>query len=315
MKILITGRITKEGLKELNKHFEVIYAEDKFTREEVLEKIVDCHGVMLMGLKGDKELIDAGKNLKIIAGYGVGYDNIDIEYAKSKNIIVSNVPKAVLEPTAELAFALILATTRKLTNYDENMKKGNWMDSSIRENMGFCIYGSTLGIFGMGRIGQSVARRAKAFGMNIIYHNRTRLSKSLEKELNAEYVDFDTLLKISDVISINAPLTESTRHKFNKEAFFKMKKTSYIVNTARGALIDENALIEALKNKKIAGAGLDVFETEPLTHSELFSLENVVLTPHVGTACLSSRINMAKEASDNIISFLINNEEKNVVNR
>ena len=315
MKILITGRIPKEGLEDLNKYFDVIYTEDRFTREEVLEKIVDCHGVLLMGLKGDKELIDTGKNLKIIAGYGVGYDNIDINYAKSKGIVVANVPKAVLEPTAELAFALILATTRRLIHYDKNMKDKNWLDVSKRENMGFSLYGSTLGIFGMGRIGQSVAKRAKAFGMNIIYHNRSRLDESLEKELSAKYVDFETLLKESDVISVNAPLTESTKHKFNKDAFLTMKNTAYIVNTARGALIDEKALIEALKDKEIAGAGLDVFETEPLRESELFNFENVVLAPHVGSACLSSRIDMAKEASENLISFLINNKEKNIVNK
>ena len=181
--------------------------------------------------------------------------------------------------------------------------------------MGFCLYGSTLGIFGMGRIGESVAKRAKAFGMNIIYHNRSRIDESIEKELNAKYVDFETLLKESDVISINAPLTESTKHKFNKEAFLKMKNTSYIINTARGALIDENALIEAFKNREIAGAGLDVFEREPLRESELFNLKNVVLAPHAGSACLSSRIDMAKEASDNLISFLINNKGKNIVNK
>lgn len=181
--------------------------------------------------------------------------------------------------------------------------------------MGFCIYGSTLVIFGMGKIGQSIAKRANAFGMNVLYHNRNKLDESLERELNAKYVDFDNLLKISDVISVNAPLTESTRYKFGEEEFKKMKNTAYIINTARGALINEKALIKAFKQGDIAGAGLDVFEKELLRESELFDLDNVALAPHVGTGCLSSRIDMAKEASDNLISFLINNKEKNIVNK
>lgn len=315
MKVLVTGIIPKEGIEKLKEKFDVIYTEEEFTREEVLSKLNDCDGVLLMGIKADKEFIDAGKNLKIIAVNGVGFDHVDLEYAKSKGIVVANVPGAVMEPTAEMAFALMLATTRRLLDYDNNIKQGKWLNVSKRENMGFSLYKSTLGIFGMGRIGQSVAKRAKAFGMNIIYSNLHQLDDEKEKELGAKYVSFDELLEKSDVISIHAPLFESTKHSFNTEQFKKMKNTAFIINSARGPLIDEKALIKALKEKEIAGAGLDVFETEPLEESELFNFSNVVLTPHAGTGCLSSRIAISEEATENLISFLINNEEKNIVNK
>ncbi|WP_278683182.1 NAD(P)-dependent oxidoreductase [Paraclostridium bifermentans] len=315
MRVLVTGIIPKEGVEKLKEKFDVTYTEGEFSREEVLSKLGEYDGVLLMGLKADKEFIDAGKKLKIIAVNGVGFDHVDLQYAKSKGIVVANVPNAVMEPTAEMAFTLMLATTRRILDYDNNMRKGKWLNVSERGNMGFSLYKSTLGIFGMGRIGKSVAKRAKAFGMEIIYSDPHRLSKEIEDKLGVKYVTFDEMLKKADVISVHAPLFESTRHSFSTEEFKKMKNTAFIVNTARGPLIDEKALIKALKEKEIAGAGLDVFEVEPLEKSELFNMPNVVLTPHAGTGCLSSRIAISEEATDNLISFLINNEEKNIVNK
>lgn len=315
MKILVTGIIPKEGVEKLKENFDVTYTEGEFSREEVLSNLPEYDGVLLMGLKADKEFIDAGKKLKIISINGVGFDHVDLQYAKSKGIVVANVPNAVMEPTAEMALALMLSTTRRVLEYDDNMRKGKWLNVSKRENMGFSLYKSTLGIFGMGRIGKSVAKKAKVLGMEVIYSNRHKLSEEIEKELGVKYVTFDEMLEKSDVISIHAPLSESTRHSFSTEEFKKMKNTAFIINTARGPLIDEEALIKALKDGEIAGAGLDVFETEPLEKSELFNIPNVVLTPHAGTGCLSSRIAISEEATDNLISFLLNNEEKNIVNK
>lgn len=315
MKILVTGIIPKEGVEKLKENFDVTYTEGEFSREEVLSNLPEYDGVLLMGLKADKEFIDAGKKLKIISINGVGFDHVDLQYAKSKGIVVANVPNAVMEPTAEMALALMLSTTRRVLEYDDNMRKGKWINVSKRENMGFSLYKSTLGIFGMGRIGKSVAKKAKVLGMEVIYSNRHKLSEEIEKELGVKYVTFDEMLEKSDVISIHAPLSESTRHSFSTEEFKKMKNTAFIINTARGPLIDEEALIKALKDGEIAGAGLDVFETEPLEKGELFNIPNVVLTPHAGTGCLSSRIAISEEATDNLISFLLNNEEKNIVNK
>lgn len=315
MKILVTGIIPKEGVEKLKENFDVTYTEGEFSREEVLSNLPEYDGVLLMGLKADKEFIDAGKKLKIISINGVGFDHVDLQYAKSKGIVVANVPNAVMEPTAEMALALMLSTTRRVLEYDDNMRKGKWLNVSKRENMGFSLYKSTLGIFGMGRIGKSVAKKAKVLGMEVIYSNRHKLSEEIEKELGVKYVTFDEMLEKSDVISIHAPLSESTRHSFSTEEFKKMKNTAFIINTARGPLIDEEALIKALKDGEIAGAGLDVFETEPLEKSELFNIPNVVLTPHAGTGCLSSRIAISEEATANLISFLLNNEEKNIVNK
>ena len=271
-------------------------------------------GVLLMGEKADKEFIDTGKKLKVIAVNGVGYDLVDVAYAKEKGITVCNSPQAVMEPTAELTMCLILAATRRVGNYDRNLRKGIWQNVSRESEMGFCLYGSTLGIVGMGRIGRSVARRAQSFGMNIIYYEEAFIPEEVEKSLGATRVKFDELLEKADVITLHVPLLKSTYHLFGKEQFQKMKKTAYIVNAARGPIIDEDALINALQTGQIAGAGLDVFEHEPEIPAAMLELENITMTPHAGTGCLSSRILLAEETANNLISFLIDGTPKNVVN-
>lgn len=314
MKVLVTGIIPKEGLEELNKHFEVTYQETAFSREYVLENLYKYDAPLLLALKCDKELIDAGKNLKIISINGVGFDHVDLKYAREKGIDVSNVPGAVCEPTAEMAMALALSSARRLKYYDKNIQENNWVDVSERRHMGLALYGETMGIYGMGKIGKAVARRANSFGMKIIYNDIYKLSPEEEKELNAEYVEFDELLKKSGIISLHAPLLESTKGKFGEREFKLMRKDAHIINTARGPLIQEKALIEALKNGEISGAGLDVFEFEPNISEELLKLDNIVMTAHAGTGCLSSRINIAVEASQNIISYFKENKKINIVN-
>lgn len=295
----------REGFVDLNDKFEIIYPETKmFSREEVLERIADIDVfVPNFSFQTDAGIIDAAKKLNLIANFGVGYNNIDVEYAASKGITVTNTPTAVLEPTAELCFALMMATARKIAYYNHKLHSGVRLDWGIYGDLGMPLYGQTLGIYGMGRIGQAVARRAIASGMKIIYHNRHQLPKDIEERYNAVYVDFDTLLKDSDIISLNAPATAETYHLMGEEQFLKMKKTAILINTARGQLVDDKALAKALRDGEIYAAGLDVFEKEPKILPELLELDNAILTPHAGTGTYAARLDMTREVARNIINF------------
>ena len=312
-KVLVTGIVPKEGLTELMEKFDVTYSEEPFTREYVLENLHKYDALLLMGQKADKELIEAGENLKLISLNAVGFDHVDIEFAKSKGIVVSNSPQAVRVPTAEMTFALLLAAAKRLAFYDKIVRDGNWIDPSERKYQGLSLEGATLGVYGFGRIGQTVSKLAQSFGMKVLYHDTFRLSEEKEKELNVKYVEFDELLKNSDVITIHAPGLPTTKGKFNKEAFKKMKNRSYLINAARGPIIVEADLVEALKTGEIAGAGLDVFEFEPKVSEELRALDSVIMAPHAGTGTVEGRITLAKEAAENIIEFFAGNL-RNVVN-
>lgn len=305
-KILLGYAFNREGFAHLEDKFELIYPETKFTNEEIIQLLPGVE-VLVPNFSGGsyvgKEIIDAGTELKIICNYGVGYDGIDVEYAAQKGIVVTNTPVSVLEPTAELAFAHILATARMIGYFNTKLHKGERVDWSLYGDLGLPVYGTTLGIFGMGRIGQAVARRAVAFGMKVIYSNRHRLDAEIENKYQAKYVDFDTLLTDSDFLSLNAPSTTETKHVIGEAELRKMKKTAILINTARGALVDEQALVRALNEKEISGAGLDVFEREPKISSELLEMDNVVLTPHVGTKTMAYRLDMQQEVAKNIINF------------
>lgn len=314
-KVLVTGIIPEQGLTELREAFDVFYDPAVETREWIFEHLHEYEGLLLMGTKADKELIDAGTNLKIITANGVGFDHIDIEYAKSKGIVVANCPMGVRVPTAEMTFALMLATVRRLYMYDKIVRSGNWVDVSEQKYMGMSLQGKTLGVYGFGRIGSEVAKFSQALGMKVIYNDPHPLDAELEKQLDVKYVDFDTMVQESDVITLHAPALPSTTGIFNADVFKKMKNTAYIVNAARGVLIKQADLIEALKTNEIAGAGLDVFETEPEVPAELRELDNVIMSPHAGTGTLEARTAIAKEASNNLISFLRDGEAVNQVNK
>lgn len=304
-KILMGYNFKREGFKALEGKFEMIYPENKhFTKSEVIERITDVEILIPnFSFQTDKDIIDAGKNLKLIANFGVGYNNIDVDYATQKGITVTNTPYSVLEPTAELCFALIMATARRIGFYNNKLHSDERIGWGLFDNLGLPIYGQTLGIYGMGRIGQAVARRAVASGMKIIYCNRHRLDKAIEDKYNAKFVDFETLIKESDFISLNAPATAETFHLIGESELKKMKKTAILINTARGSLVDEQALIKALEKEEIFAAGLDVFEKEPKIPEELKKFENVIFTPHAGTQTYAGRIDMEKEVSQNIINF------------
>lgn len=314
-KVLVTGIIPEGELVELRKNFDVTYEPEQESREWILANLAEFDGLLLMGTKADRELIDAGKNLKIIAVNAVGFDHVDIEYAKEKGIVVANCPAGVRVPTAEMTFALLLATVRRLSFYDKVVRAGKWIDVSEQQYMGMSLQGKTLGIYGMGRIGSEVGRFCQALGMDVIYNDVRRLDEDLEQQLNVKYVDFDTLVKTSDVITLHAPALPSTVGIFNADTFAEMKDTAYLVNAARGVLVKEDDLVEALEQGKIAGAGLDVFENEPNVSAKLRALDNVIMSPHAGTGTLDARVAIAAEASENIISLLKYGVAKNQVNK
>lgn len=291
MKIAFTTELPREGFRRLGGH--TLYA--PFEEADILVSTFDA--------KVSGELIAAMPNLKLIANFGAGYNNIDLEACKVRGIRVTNTPQPVIEPTAELAFALMIDIARRVSEFDRTVRAGQAV-FGVMNNLSHSLYGKTLGILGMGRIGQALARRAKASGMQIIYHNRHKLSDEIEQKYEAKYVDFQTLLQDSDYLSLNLPYTPEVHHIIGKPELGMMKRSAYLINTARGAHVDEAALIEALKSGIIAGAALDVYEHEPAVSSELLNLPNVVLSPHTGTGTWEGRIAMCENVSDNIIAFV-----------
>lgn len=304
-KILSGHNFHREPFSMLEDRFEITYPTKRlFRKEEILEMISEYEVfVPNFSFFTDKEIIEKGANLKLIANYGVGYNNIDVDFASSKGIVVTNTPQAVLEPTAELCFGLMSTVSRLIGYYNNKLRTPEGVGWGLYDNPGLTMYGKTLGILGFGRIGQAIARRAVASGINVIYHNRNRVAGDIEKQYSARYVSFDELLSQSDFISVNTPATKQTYHMINKDAFARMKPTAILINTSRGSTVDELALIEALREKRIFGAGLDVYEHEPKINPEFFDLDNVVLTPHAGTQTIEARDDMQREVARNILAF------------
>lgn len=262
----------------------------------------------------DKEVIEAGKNLKVIANYAVGYNNIDIEAATKSGIAVVNTPDVLTEASADLAWALLLAVSRRVVEGDTMTRAGKFRGWAPELLLGVPVYGQTLGIIGAGRIGQAVARRAKGFGMRVLYHNRKRLPEAIENDLGMSYAALDDLLAESDFVSLHCPLTPETKHLIGPRELGLMKQTAVLINTARGPVVDEEALLQALRKKTIFGAGLDVYEKEPLLTPGLADLPNVVLTPHIGSADTRTRLAMVDMVLNDIIAVLNNERPQNLVN-
>jgi len=257
-----------------------------------------------------REQIVSMPHLRLIANFGAGYNNIDLEACRERGIRVTNTPQPVIEPTAELAFALMIDVARRVSEFDRALRQGTCQPMAVMNNLSHSLYGKTLGILGMGRIGQALARRAKASGMNIIYYNRHPLSADIETRYDARYVDFQTLLQDSDFLSLNLPYTPQVHHIIGKPELGMMKRSAFLINTARGAHVDEAALIEALQSGIIAGAALDVYEFEPKISDALLTLPNVVLSPHTGTGTMEGRLAMCENVCDNILAFLNNHPEQ-----
>ena len=301
MKIAFTTSLPKEGFKRLSISDFRLVKEDGWQDAEILVSTFDA--------KVSREMIEAMPNLRMIANFGAGYNNIDLEACKERGIRVTNTPQPVIEPTAELAFALMIDIARRVSEFDRTVRAKEAV-FGVMNNLSHSLYGKTLGILGMGRIGQALARRAKASGMKIIYHNRHRLSDEIEQTYKATYVDFQTLLQDSDYLSLNLPYTPEVHHIVGKPELGMMKRSAYLINTARGGHVDEAALIEALKSGIIAGAALDVYEFEPKISEELLTMPNVVLSPHTGTGTWEGRIAMCENVCDNIIAFANKDFEK-----
>ncbi|PGM56603.1 2-hydroxyacid dehydrogenase family protein [Bacillus sp. AFS053548] len=304
--ILVAGKIPEKAEELLKDHHVIVYENEKLiTEDELCELVGGVDSILsLLSTPITKRVIDAAKNVKIIANYGAGFNNIDVDYATSKGIHVTNTPLVSTDATAELTFGILLAVSRRIVEGDELCRtKGfeGWAPLFFR---GTEVSGKTLGIFGFGNIGQAVAKRAKAFNMNIIYHQPRRISKELEQELNATYVSLKELLQTSDYITLHCPYKPELHHLFGKEEFSMMKDTAFFINAARGPLANEQELVDALKDGVIAGAALDVFEFEPKITEELISLTNVVLTPHIGNATYETRDAMSEIAAKNIIEVM-----------
>ncbi len=318
-KVYVTRKLPSEkAMQMLYEYCEIDLNEkpDPPTREELLEHVKGKDGLLcLLTDKIDKEVFDAAPDLKVVSTYSVGYDHIDVEEATKRGIYVTNTPGVLTEAVADLTWGLILAVARRIVEADNLIKQGGWKGAwSPTFMLGREVYGKVLGIIGLGRIGTAVARRAKGFNMKVLYYDRKR-REELEKELGVEYRSIEEILKEADIVSLHVPLTKETYHMIGEKELKMMKPTAILINTARGAVVDTNALIKALEEGWIAGAGLDVFEKEPLPEGHpITKFKNVVLTPHIGSATFETRAKMAELAVDNLISVLKGEEPKALVN-
>jgi glyoxylate reductase len=306
-KIFITRQIPEIAEKLLsNKNYNVqVYSKNsQISKEELLRNVKDADAVIsLLNDNFDREVIDSMEKCKIIANYAVGYNNIDIEYAKTKNIIVTNTPDVLTDSTADLAITLALTCARRVLEGDRLIRSGKFKGWEPKLLLGIELKNKKFGILGAGRIGSATAFRAKAFGSDILYYSKSK-KEALEKKTGAKKVSLNKLLKESDFISIHLPLNKATFHLINKENLKFLKKSSILINTARGEIIDEKELIKILKERKIFAAGFDVFENEPNINQELLKLDNVVLLPHIGSATEDTRNSMAELAARNVINVM-----------
>ncbi len=286
-------------------------------RSLLLEKVRNKDGIVCMvGDKIDAEVMDLSPNLVVISTNSVGFDHIDVEEATRRGIYVTNTPGVLTEATADLTWALLLSVARRIVEADNYLRAGKWKIAwTPTFFVGADVYGQTIGIIGFGRIGQAVAKRAKGFGMKILYYDVVRVPPEREKELDANYVSLEELLKNSDFVTLHVALTKETRHMISERELRMMKPTAFLINTSRGPVVDEAALVKALREKWIAGAALDVFEQEPISpENPLIKFENVVLTPHIGSASISSRTKMSELAATNLLSVLRGEEPPHLVN-
>lgn len=314
-KIYITRKLPEEIIEPLRKKFDVQMWNSEtvgMTNEEIITNAKDAHALWTMLSDNiDRTLIESLPNLKVISNFAVGYNNIDIEAAKDRSIVVTNTPGVLTETTADLAFALLLATARRITEVEQEIRSGNWDSWSPMQYTGMDVFGATLGIVGMGRIGEAVARRAKGFDMNVLYHNRSR-KLDAEETYGFTYAELDELLKQSDFVILLTPLTPETKGLIGERELNMMKETAAIINVARGGIVDEQALYEALASKKIWAAGLDVFEQEPVpVDHPLLTLPNVTVSPHIGSASIRTRQAMMQMNAKDIEAVLENREPHN----
>ena len=316
-KVLITKRIYPEAVEYLRARCEVDYegTDDGLAPEALVERARGCQGIVsqLTDKLGEAVLAKL-EGVRVIANVAVGYDNIDVPAATARRILVTNTPDVLTETTADFAFALLMATARRVVEAHAFVHSGRWSRWLIDLLVGQDIHHRTLGIFGMGRIGQAVARRGRGFGMNVLYADAVALPEETERGLGARRVEKEELLREADFVSLHVPLTAQTRHFIGAPELALMKPTAILVNTARGPVVDEAALVETLKAGRIAGAGLDVFEEEPKVHPGLLELSNVTLAPHIASASVATRRRMSEMAAENAVAALEGRRPPNLLN-
>lgn len=307
-KILVARAVFPEVIARLEQHFvvESNQLDDSWTKEQFIQKLQGKQGAFTTGGdRVDAEVLAACPDLKICANMAVGYNNFDVDAMTQAGVIATNAPDVLTETTADFGFALLMATARRMSESEHYLRAGKWSKWSFDMFAGSDIHGSTLGILGMGRIGQGIARRgAHGFGMSVIYHNRSRLSAELEADCKATYVGKEELLKTADHVMLVLPYSPATHHTIGAAELSLMKPTATLVNIARGGIVDDAALASVLAARRIAAAGLDVFEGEPKVHPDLLTIPNVVLTPHIASATIPTRLAMANLAADNLIAVL-----------
>ncbi|MEJ8811309.1 D-glycerate dehydrogenase [Variovorax ureilyticus] len=311
-KVLVARSIFPETIARLSEHFEVEanQSDESWTKAQLIARLKGKQGVFTTGSERiDAEVLDACPDLKICANMAVGYNNFDIDAMTAHGVLGTNAPDVLTETTADFGFALLMATARRISESEHFLRAGKWEKWSYDMFAGSDIHGSTLGIIGMGRIGQGIAKRgALGFGMKVIYHNRSRLEASLEAECKAAYVGKEELLKTADHVVLVVPYTPASHHTIGAAEIALMKPTATLINIARGGIVDDAALAVALREKRIAAAGLDVFEGEPKVNPELLKVPNVVLTPHIASATVPTRRAMADLAVDNLIGYLVHDK-------
>jgi glyoxylate reductase len=313
-KVLVTREIPDAGLRPLEGFDVTVLSESPPERGELLEAVRGAAGILTtVTEKMDAQLIDAaGDGLRVIANMAVGYDNIDVEAATERGVVVTNTPEVLNETTADTAFMLLLAAARRLGEAERLLRSGGWDAWGPKQLRGPDVWGKRLGVVGFGRIGKALARRARGFDMDLVYHDQYR-NQEAERELGARYLELDDLLRTSDFVSVHTPLTPETTHLIGVEELEKMKPEAVLVNTSRGPVVDEAGLAQALAEGRIFAAGLDVYEEEPEVHPKLLELQNVVLAPHIGSASIETRDRMAALAAENIVAVLRGEEPKTPV--
>lgn len=305
--VWVSQPLFDDVIARLEEYFDVVSAPDvaEYTPEQISAALGRASGALVtLNERIGAEQIAAAPQLRAVANVGVGYNNLDIPALSAAGITATNTPDVLTETTADFGFALLMATARRITEAERWLRDGHWRQWSFQTMLGADLHGSTLGILGMGRIGQGIARRASGFDMRVLYHNRSRLPEGIEREARAAYVGFDELLARADHLLLVLPYSKESHHIVDGEALAKMKPTATLVNISRGGIVDEDALADALSSGKLAAAGLDVFEGEPAVNPRLLALRNVALTPHIASGSLATRRAMVSLAVDNLIAAL-----------
>ena len=315
--VTVTHNFPEVALEKLRSRAEVLYNDsgNSLSPAELIKHAGKSQAfVSYLTDKIDAAVLDAGRDhLKIVANYGAGFNNIDFAHARKKNIWVSNTPGVLHETTADLTWAMMLGIARRIVESDRFTREGKFHGWQGDMFLGGDVYGTTLGVIGCGEIGAAVARRALGFDMRVLYHQRTRLPEAKEKMLNARFVSLDELLKESDFVTLHVPLTDETKHMIGRDQLAMMKPTAYLIHAARGKVVDDQALVDALKNKTIAGAALDVFENEPALTEGMTELDNLIVLPHIGSASVATRDTMALLVVDNVFDALDGNPPRTLI--